>query len=88
LPISAVPAITPSIIFFAPSKVPPGKVLMETFPPVLFSTSFFHRCFIGAAMEVTGSRLPRNNAITKSPTNLKKIFFFMSYTSYSWLGIN
>jgi hypothetical protein len=41
-PISAVPVMTPSKIFFAASSVPPGKVWTLTRPFVLFSTSFAH----------------------------------------------
>ena len=40
---SAVPAMTPSKMFLAGSSVPPGKVLIFTWPFVRFSISLTHR---------------------------------------------
>ena len=57
LPMSAIPEVTPSSMFLAPTRVPPGKVFTFTAPWVRFSTSFAQRSIWTLGKVTAGGKL-------------------------------
>jgi hypothetical protein len=66
-PISAVPEMTPSNMFFGLSRVLPGKVCTATFPPVFFSTSVFHLSIWTQGKVGAGGKLAYLSVIVWAP---------------------